>query len=225
MTYLTLSEASEYVNCKTGLQVDPAALLRAGVLGHLPIVAYFDGLMRNNTAHKNDEVLGHLVVPRRYLATIENEGQATIKGAYGLDLITTYAPFVMRTRDQLRVLVSDLDRLMPNLVEVNPHQTTPATQTAPAEILGIPNAIVWNLKNPKRLQGYGEPLYNLIKAAHSAGEPCPNARDVLDAWRLSLPHPVTEVMSDELKYENTKGDIKTADLDAIRKAINRLTDG
>jgi hypothetical protein len=120
MSYLTLTEAAQYVSEKTGIEIEPAALLRTGALGHLLIVAYFDSLMHNLSAHRNDDVLGHLVVPPRYLAKIENEGQAVIEGAFSLDGKNAYAPFVMRTRDQLRVLVKDLDGLIPRVVSATP---------------------------------------------------------------------------------------------------------
>ncbi len=127
MSYLTLSEAAQYATNKTGQQIEPASLLRAGVLGTLLIAAPFSGQMRNLVAHRNDEVLGLLIVPRQHLFEIEAKGQATIKGAYSLDGKTAYSPQTITTRDELRVQVSELDGFIRSLVEIK-HQP----QTAPA---------------------------------------------------------------------------------------------
>lgn len=124
--YLTLSEAAEYVKNKSGHAVEPAALLRAGVHGVLLIASPFSSLMRNLTAHKNDDVLGLLVIPPRHLLEIETDGRARITGATSLDGLTAFSPQVDRTRDQLRVLVSELDRLMPYWLD-----GTPTPQEAP----------------------------------------------------------------------------------------------
>lgn len=80
----------------------------------------------------------------------------------------------------------------------------------------------WELPMPKRLQGYGRPLYEFLKKARVGGHAIPTARDVLDAWRDEPPPEVFEVMNDELKYYGAKGQCKPADLEAIRKAIRRM---
>lgn len=79
----------------------------------------------------------------------------------------------------------------------------------------------WTLFRPQRFQGYGKPLYDLLKAANITGQPLPTARDVLNAWRLTPPIDVFEIMADGLKYYDSKGNTKTADLEAIRKSIGR----
>ena len=81
----------------------------------------------------------------------------------------------------------------------------------------------WSLTKPERYQGYGKPMYDLLKAAHIAVQPRPKARDVLDAWKKNPPPDVTEVMADGIKYLDANGNTKTADLDAIRATINRMT--
>lgn len=80
----------------------------------------------------------------------------------------------------------------------------------------------WILKAPKRYQGYGKPLHDVLKAAHIAGRPRPSARDVLDAFKQLQPPEVIEVMADGMKYYDGDGNSKAADLGAIRKAIDRL---
>lgn len=105
--------------------------------------------------------------------------------------------------------------LLPSIVAVITPEPVKATGAGPG----------WHLTEPKRYQGYGKPLYDLLKAAHIARQPCPKARDVLDAWKKNPPFGVTEVMVDGIKYYDAKGNTKTADLDAIRAAINRMTQG
>ena len=89
-------------------------------------------------------------------------------------------------------------------------------------VLPPPPEVEWNLVRPKRYPGYRKPLYDFLKAAHAAGEPCPKAREVIDAWKLKPPREVPEVMADELKYYDVNGDTKTADLKAIQQAIKGL---
>lgn len=104
---------------------------------------------------------------------------------------------------------------------LKPPQPEPIQSTEAPVRAGSPQG--WTLTKPKRPQGYGAPLYSLLRAAHTAGEPCPKARDVLEAWKRGLPSEVYEVMKDGLKYFDANGDLKTADRDAIRKAIDRMT--
>ena len=80
----------------------------------------------------------------------------------------------------------------------------------------------WSLKRPERFPGYRKPLYDFLKAAHAAGQPKPGARDVLDKWKENPPPDVATVTDNGLKYYDAKGNTKPADLDAIRKAIDRI---
>lgn len=81
----------------------------------------------------------------------------------------------------------------------------------------------WKLKPSARFPGYRRSLYNALKAAHAAGEPCPKARDVLD-WLTEHPSPDVQVMPDGLKYNDAKGNSKEANLKAIQQAIKGLTE-
>ncbi len=96
-----------------------------------------------------------------------------------------------------------------------------AGTAAPSPVLAV--VPEWSLTEPERYQGYGKPMYDLLKAAHIAFQPRPKARDVLDAWKKNPPLEVTEVMADGIKYLDANGNTKTADLDAIRATINRMT--
>ena len=79
----------------------------------------------------------------------------------------------------------------------------------------------WTLKKPARMQGYGQVLHQVLKVAHDAKRELPTTRDVLDAIRKRGFSGI-EVMADWLKYETSDG-TKTADVNALRKAIRRMT--
>ena len=64
-------------------------------------------------------------------------------------------------------------------------------------------------------------MYQFLKAAHAAGKPCPKARDVLEGWKSSTP-PELEVMTDGVKYSDSVGNTKEADLKAIQQTIKAL---
>jgi len=129
--YLPLDEAAEYVTTRAGVHVTPAGLLRAGVHGVLLILAPFSGQMHNCTNNSNDDVLGLLEIPPRHLQEIETDGQTVIKGAFSLDGKTSYSPQMMRTHEQLRVLVSELDRTMNMWVSADIVPPATATSDAP----------------------------------------------------------------------------------------------
>ena len=135
MSYLTLTEAAAYASRVKGFTVEPASLLRAGIHGHLLIVASFNGLMRNLSGHTNDDYVGLLVLAPSELLTIETEGQARITGAFGLDGKAAYSPQVIRTMAQLRVRVPDLDKFLPSLI---PLDTQPQATPEPASVLEAP---------------------------------------------------------------------------------------
>jgi len=104
-----------------------------------------------------------------------------------------------------------------------PAQTTAPVVTANAGKVPLTTAPAWCLNKPTRFQGYGKPLYDFLKAAHIAGQTKPNARDLLDSWKSKPPLDVVEVNDNSLKYYDAKGNTKPADLEAIRKTINRMT--
>ena len=81
----------------------------------------------------------------------------------------------------------------------------------------------WILIKPKRLQGYGTQLYSLLKMAKASNEQCPKATDILEIWRTNVPVGFHSVDATEVIYYDTKGNTKTANLEAIRKAVKRMT--
>jgi hypothetical protein len=84
----------------------------------------------------------------------------------------------------------------------------------------------WSLQKPKRRTGYNMHLYQLLKAAHDAGKPYPTSDDVLQAWKESPPPDSGISVSDGLRKMTYTGlgkyPKKTADAEAISKAISRL---
>lgn len=81
----------------------------------------------------------------------------------------------------------------------------------------------WHIKQPERTHGYNLELYRVLKAAHDAGKPRPNARDVLDSWAASKPPNILEVMTDEFKCLDSSGKLKLTSIEALKKAIVRMT--
>ena len=102
-------------------------------------------------------------------------------------------------------------------------QEPQAATPAPVVTDSASNAPAWTVIKPLRYNGYTAPLHRLIAAAHRDGKPCPTARDVVEAWRNNAPAEIAKVLPDGFDYYDTKGDTKTADLEAIRKAIGRMT--
>ena len=96
-------------------------------------------------------------------------------------------------------------------------------QAAPVVADSASNAPDWTVSKPQRYNGYTAPLHRLLAAAHRDGNPCPTARDVVEAWRNNAPAEIAKVLPDGFDYYDAKGNTKTADLEAIRKAIGRMT--
>ncbi len=105
---------------------------------------------------------------------------------------------------------------------------TPEPQAAPVVAVGVSGGVErdagpgWSLKTSiERAPGYRWPLYQALKTAYIAGQPCPKARDVLDTWKLNPP-PDVQVMPDGVKYDDGLGNQKEANLKAIQQAIKNL---
>ncbi|WP_028603642.1 hypothetical protein [Ottowia thiooxydans] len=82
----------------------------------------------------------------------------------------------------------------------------------------------WELHKPERFVGYGNALYKTLFNVRQAGGHRPTAREVLDIWQLDKPIDIAMVLPNSIDYYDAKGNTKPADLDAIRKAIGRMTD-
>lgn len=135
--------------------------------------------------------------------------------------------------DETDVWIDDLEKENPDAAELArgihygewPLNLTDIADTNEQGVVkeNLCDKLSWPLTKPNRFQGYRKPLYDHLKAAHIAGKTRPTARDVLDDWKLNRPADVAEVSNDGLKYYDTRGNTKAADLAAIRKSIERLT--
>ena len=112
-------------------------------------------------------------------------------------------------------------RQIPVLEGLQPLAAEP--QAAPVVADSASNAPAWTVTKPQRYSGYAAPLHRFLAAAHREGKPRPTARDVLEAWRSERPAGIAKVLADGFDYFDANGDEKAADLEAIRKAIGRMT--
>ncbi len=101
--------------------------------------------------------------------------------------------------------------------------TTPSPAPVVAE--SASGATAWTVNKPERYRGYSVPLHRFLAAAHREGKPRPSARDVIEEWRVNLPAEIAQVLSDGVNYYNAEGNTKSVGLEAIRKAIRRMTSG
>lgn len=102
-------------------------------------------------------------------------------------------------------------------------QTEQPAASAPVMADSASDAPAWTVSKPKRHKGYTAPLHRLLAAAHREGKPRPTARDVVEAWRTKTPDEIALVLPDGFNYYDAKGNTKSTDLEAIRKAIARMT--
>lgn len=114
-------------------------------------------------------------------------------------------------------LASPDDALLLPTCKLKPQTATPAPVVAGSD------APAWTVNKPQRYSGYAAPLHRFLAAAHREGKPRPTARDVLEAWRSERPAGIAKVLADGFDYFDANGDEKTADLEAIRKAMGRMT--
>ena len=85
---------------------------------------------------------------------------------------------------------------------------------------------VWGLKTSiQRVPGYRWHVYQAMKAAHIAGQPCPKAQQLLDTWKLKPPDRLKVIQlpnRDELEYRLETGKTKTATVRQIQAVIRNL---
>ena len=103
-----------------------------------------------------------------------------------------------------------------------PMPTTPEPQAVPATN-SASNSTTWEVTKPQRFNSYGAPLHRLLLDMQRDGKPRPTARDVVEAWRIEKPAEIEKVLQDGFDYYDAKGNTKPANLEAIRKAIARMT--
>jgi len=96
---------------------------------------------------------------------------------------------------------------------------------AEAPAVGASGAAAWTVTTPQRYYGYSIPLHRFLTSAHREGKPRPSARDAVEAWRENMPAEIAQVLPDGIDYYDAKGNTKAANLEAIRKTIERMTSG
>ena len=106
-------------------------------------------------------------------------------------------------------------------------ETSPVVDERVSIGLGAGNAGKgWSLKpSIQRTPGYRWPLYEFLRTAHTAGQFCPKAQHVLDAWKLAPPCGLSVIQlptRDELEYELETGKKKRANVKGIQAVIKDL---
>ena len=108
-------------------------------------------------------------------------------------------------------------------VRAEPLLTTAADAPALSASQVVPVAASWALVKPTRCDGLATPIHRVLKLALSANSARPSARDVLESFRVKLPPEVARVLADGCDYFDTKGNEASADLESIRKRIDKMT--
>jgi hypothetical protein len=104
--------------------------------------------------------------------------------------------------------------------------STPVTPAAALVLLPadeVPMPGLWPLKQPQRADRLADAIYAVLKDARDANGPIPFTRDVMARCKDKRPHDVIEVTHDEIKFYGGDGNTKTADIDNVRKRIERMT--
>jgi hypothetical protein len=115
--------------------------------------------------------------------------------------------------------------------QFQPEATTPSTAPERAESAsdGVePDkaGLGWSLKTSiQRTPGYRWPLYQALKAAHVARQPCPKAQQLLDMWKSKPPDGLKVIQMstrDELQYRLETGEMRIATVKHIQAVIKDL---
>jgi hypothetical protein len=82
----------------------------------------------------------------------------------------------------------------------------------------------WSIKKPERVvDSLTTMIYGVLKDAYAAGEPCPKARDVMDRLAEKKPPDFLQVADDSISFLDLDGNAETANIDAVRNRIKRMT--
>jgi hypothetical protein len=102
--------------------------------------------------------------------------------------------------------------------------SSPVVQAQPQPVDRSTQTPGWMVSKPKRIQGYGGALYNVLKDAHTKGEARPSVHDVLALFAVNKPREVAKVLPGEgLDYYTADGATKHATIKTIRGRIAELT--
>lgn len=102
-------------------------------------------------------------------------------------------------------------------------QVSAGQTPAPVVAESASGATTWAVTKPQRYHGYSSPLHRFLAAAQREGKPRPSARDAVEEWRTNPPAEIAQVLPDGINYYDSKGNTRPADIEAIRKAIDRMT--
>lgn len=125
---------------------------------------------------------------------------------------------------------ADLEKMRNEGMEDWPEYAVPvAAETAPASAASeaepaLESGRDWILKAQERVR---DPLaimiYDVLKTAHSAGEQRPKARDVMNAIAAKKPADFVELIGDEIKVVDARGNHDAVTMERVRARINRMT--
>jgi hypothetical protein len=79
-----------------------------------------------------------------------------------------------------------------------------------------------SLIKPRRVQGYTQAVYDFLKIEFASHKQRPTAVEVLASWRATPPPGISEIGQRGFKYQDARGDWKEADLEKLRKVIERF---
>ncbi len=242
---LTLAEAATMATKHAGEPVTIGDFLRAAARGEITLraivhraakVRKHDGGVLFNKGEPNENIVPAGAIPTLPLSACQhlaNVGRASWRTFDGFDerdgilmrytkgMLTDDEPDFETVPEDCRVLGYDVHALADEYTD--PEATQAEPQAAPVVADSASTAPDWTVSKPQRYNGYTAPLHRLLAAAHRDGNPCPTARDVVEAWRNNAPAEIAKVLPDGFDYYDAKGNTKTADLEAIRKAIGRMT--
>ena len=242
---LTLEEAAGFASKHAGEEITARDFLRAAGRGEITLraivhraarVRKHDGGVLFNKGEPNENIVPAGAIPTLPLSACQhlaNAGRASWRTFDGFDerngilmrytkgMLADDEPDFETVPDDCRVVGYDVHALADEYTAPEAKQAEP--QAAPVVADSASTAPDWTVSKPQRYNGYTAPLHRLLAAAHRDGNPCPTARDVVEAWRNNAPAEIAKVLPDGFDYYDAKGNTKTADLEAIRKAIGRMT--
>lgn len=248
---LTLPEAASMATKHAGEPVTVGDILRAAGRGEILLRAIIhrraklrshDGGICCNAGHPTDENIAPTgaipTLPLTACQHLANAGRAswrTFDGFKEIDgitmrfdkwMLTDDEPDFETTLEDCRVIGRDLHALADAFAEMSERMTGDRAgkqDQSPVSPELTHKCRPWQVTKPEAFRGYGRPLYELLTEASRAGRERPKAVDVLTAWLANRPPEVAKVLANSIEYWSANGEVKEADLDAIRKAIGRMT--
>lgn len=80
----------------------------------------------------------------------------------------------------------------------------------------------WSIGPIKRYSGYRGALERALRAAKSAGRPCPTAVEIMNQWRENRPAEIHKILAKSFEYYTAEGSIRECTQKALNQAINEL---